>query len=102
MNISFVTDEYSRKIVGYHFADNLEAIETIQALRMAIDDNQVSVENLLRYSDRGIQFCSPSVAQLAEHLLVCVGINRLRRLRAPVWHRQVRQTIKSPARGKQA
>lgn len=34
--ISFITDAYSRKIVGYQLADNLESIETLKALQMAL------------------------------------------------------------------
>lgn len=34
--ISFITDAYSKKIVGYHLANSLETSETIQALEMAI------------------------------------------------------------------
>jgi putative transposase len=38
--ISLITDAYSRKIVGYHVARNLEAVETIQALKMALGNLQ--------------------------------------------------------------
>jgi len=34
--VSFITDAYSRMIVGYHVAETLEAIETVQALVMAL------------------------------------------------------------------
>ena len=36
--ISFITDAYSHKIVGYHVAETLESVETIQALKMALSD----------------------------------------------------------------
>ena len=36
--ISFITDAFSHKIVGFHVADNLAAIETIMALDMAINE----------------------------------------------------------------
>ena len=35
--ISFITDVYSHKIVGYQVADTMEAIESVRALKMAID-----------------------------------------------------------------
>ncbi len=34
--ISFITDAYSHRIVGYHVAETLETIESIQALHMAL------------------------------------------------------------------
>ncbi|MBE7508731.1 MAG: DDE-type integrase/transposase/recombinase [Bacteroidia bacterium] len=34
--ISFITDAYSHKIVGYQVAETMEAIESIQALQMAL------------------------------------------------------------------
>ncbi|XOV95344.1 MAG: IS3 family transposase [Bacteroidota bacterium] len=69
--ISFVTDALSRKIVGYHVADTLEAIETIKALRMAIDDNHGSLEDLIHHSDRGIQYCSSGyVSLLNKHKII--------------------------------
>ncbi len=64
--ISFVTDAYSRKIVGYHVADTLESIETVQALRMAIDNSEGSLNNLIHHSDRGIQYCSSTYVSLLE------------------------------------
>ena len=33
--ISLITDVYSHKIVGYHVAETLEAVDSIQALKMA-------------------------------------------------------------------
>ena len=36
MYISFITDVYSHKIVGYHVAETLAVVETIQALNMAL------------------------------------------------------------------
>ena len=35
--ISFITDVYSHKIVGYQVADTMEAIESVRALKMASD-----------------------------------------------------------------
>jgi transposase InsO family protein len=56
--ISFITDAYSRKIVGYHVADTMEAIESATALKMAIKTLKISAERLIHHSDRGSQYCS--------------------------------------------
>lgn len=56
--ISFITDAYSRKIVGYHVADNMEALESAKALTMAIKTLNPDVTGLIHHSDRGLQYCS--------------------------------------------
>lgn len=65
--ISLITDAYSRKIVGYHLADNLQTCETIQALEMALS-NLVTSEglSLIHHSDRGSQYCSNEYVKLLE------------------------------------
>ena len=65
--ISFVTDAYSHKIVGYHVAETLESIETIKALKMAVSSLDKSNEiQLIHHSDRGIQYCSHKYVKLLK------------------------------------
>lgn len=56
--ISFITDAYSRKIVGYHVAETMEAVESLSALKMAIKTLKVNANGLIHHSDRGLQYCS--------------------------------------------
>lgn len=56
--ISFITDAYSRKIVGYNVADTMEAIQSVKALRIAIKKLKLEVTGLIHHSDRGSQYCS--------------------------------------------
>ncbi|MCH8902756.1 MAG: IS3 family transposase [Bacteroidetes bacterium] len=62
--ISFITDAYSRKIVGYHVAETLEAVETLEALKMAFAGCKKEPEKLIHHSDRGIQYCSSPYVKL--------------------------------------
>jgi putative transposase len=62
--VSFITDVYSHKIVGYHLAPTLDAVETLQALKMAIDQLPSNYQNLIHHSDRGIQYCSSEYVSL--------------------------------------
>ena len=65
--ISFITDVYSHQIVGYHVAETLEAIESIQALQMAL--STLKLENQLQlthHSDRGLQYCSGAYVKLVQ------------------------------------
>lgn len=65
--ISFITDAYSRKIVGYHLADSLEAIESVKALKMALSTlNKRQENNLIHHSDRGVQYCSKEYVKLLK------------------------------------
>jgi putative transposase len=66
--ISFITDAYSRKIVGYHVADNMQAIESVKALKMAVNTLGHGVDRLIHHSDRGSQYCStPYVKTLKKN-----------------------------------
>ena len=63
--ISFITDAWSHKIVGYQVADTMEAIESIQALKMALKSLGKEKEiKLIHHSDRGVQYCSADYVKL--------------------------------------
>lgn len=65
--ISFITDAYSRKIVGYQAAQTMEAVETMEALKMAISGLEKGPDchfQLTHHSDRGVQYCSDTYVKL--------------------------------------
>lgn len=64
--ISFITDAYSHKIVGYHLAETLEAVGPVRALQMALNQNK-TLNNLYHHSDRGIQYCSEEYISLLKN-----------------------------------
>lgn len=67
--ISFITDAYSRKIVGSHVAQTMEAVETMEALKIAISDLRKGPDyhfQLTHHSDRGMQYCSDKYVKLLE------------------------------------
>lgn len=65
--ISFITDAFSHKIVGYHVAQTLEAIESIKALKMALSTLNPNLKyQLIHHSDRGIQYCSKDYVKLLQ------------------------------------
>jgi putative transposase len=51
-----ITDQFSRKIVGYHIARSLHAMGAIKALQMALVAHRPPRE-LIHHSDRGVQYC---------------------------------------------
>jgi len=65
--ISLVTDAYSRRIMGYAIADNLDAFNSLLALEMALHQI-VKGEGkwLIHHSDRGVQYCCTSYVRLLK------------------------------------
>jgi transposase InsO family protein len=63
--LSLITDAYSRKIVGFYLAETLEAVECINALRMAIA-GCCNCSRLVHHSDRGMQYCSIAYVDLLK------------------------------------
>ncbi len=64
--ISLITDAFSHKVVGYHMAETLQAIETLQALKMAVACLGGQASHLIHHSDRGIQYCSMEYINLLK------------------------------------
>jgi putative transposase len=61
--LSLITDQYSRKIVGYALSKSLSIEGSLKALKMAL--KQVSdTSRLIHHSDRGIQYCSKGYTEL--------------------------------------
>lgn len=56
--LNMVTDMYSRKIVGYAVADNMETESMIAALKMATAGRKNPLAKTIHHSDRGLQYCS--------------------------------------------
>jgi putative transposase len=62
--LNMITDVFSRKIVGYSVADNMETEAMIKALEMAIKQRKNPEKMTIHHSDRGLQYCSKEYAQL--------------------------------------
>jgi transposase InsO family protein len=54
--LALVTDKFSRKIVGYHCGDTLEAVGCVRALGMALADLP-EWAHPIHHSDQGSQYC---------------------------------------------
>jgi len=65
--ISLITDAYSHKIVGHNVASTMEAVESINALQMALSSlGDARPLQLTHHSDRGIQYCSGKYVKLLQ------------------------------------
>jgi len=56
--LSLVTDAYSKKIMGYYVADNLNTESSLIALQMAVKSRKDKELALIHHSDRGLQYCA--------------------------------------------
>lgn len=56
--LSIITDAYSKKIMGYYVADNLNTESSLKALRKAIKQRKNKDLPLIHHSDRGLQYCA--------------------------------------------
>lgn len=64
--LALITDKYSRKIVGWHVGDNLEAVGCLRALERALEDLPPE-SRPIHHSDQGSQYCCHQyVGRLAE------------------------------------
>jgi len=61
-----ITDAYSRKIVGFHVADNMRVESAVIALQKAFDQKPPDAI-VIHHSDRGMQYCSNEYVKLLQH-----------------------------------
>jgi len=61
--ICLITDAWSKKILGYSISDNLEGVNALRALRMAIAQAPDHLRDIIHHSDRGVQYCSKDYVQ---------------------------------------
>lgn len=56
--LHLITDAYSKRIMGYELSNNMEAVSTLKALNMALNNRRYNTSGLIHHSDRGLQYCS--------------------------------------------
>ena len=73
--VSLVTDQYSKKIMGYHVHQTLEAKGPLKALKMAMRNRCHNETNLIHHSDRGIQYCCEEYVNLLKHNKIQISMS---------------------------
>ncbi len=73
MYLSLLTDLYSRKIVGWNLAENLQAQQSIKALEMAIDDLPPNCWPI-HHSDRGSQYCCHEYVHVLNERAISISM----------------------------
>jgi len=74
--LSLITDAYSHKIVGYHVAPTLAAMETVCALQMALQQLGAAASHLIHHSDRGVQYCSEKYVHLLTTHQISISMTK--------------------------
>ena len=70
--LSLITDAYSKKIMGYYVADNLNTKSSVMALKMALKQRQNFNMPLIHHSDRGLQYCADQYQkELIKNKVLC-------------------------------
>lgn len=64
--LSLITDAYSKRIIGFNVADNMNTHSTITALKNAIKQRKDKSKILIHHSDRGLQYCSDQYQKLLQ------------------------------------
>jgi putative transposase len=66
--LAVILDSFSRKVVGWALAENLDASLAMEALDKALIDRKPNRSSLIHHSDRGVQYASVGYRiRLAEH-----------------------------------
>lgn len=74
--IVLIMDVYSRRIIGYHIADNMRAENNLAALQMALELR--GIENyhqcLIHHSDKGTQYASDAYTEKLERYEIRISM----------------------------
>lgn len=75
--LSLVTDQYSKRIMGYHVHDTLDANGPLEALKMALKARcYEDTSKLIHHSDRGAQYCCEDYITVLEKNGIQISMSR--------------------------
>jgi transposase InsO family protein len=69
-----ISDAYSKKILGYRLAKNLDSIHAVNSLQDAIKNTCQPISGLIHHSDRGIQYCSKEYTDLLNKHAISISM----------------------------
>ena len=71
--MSLITDKYSRKVVGWHAGDSLEALGCVRALEQALEDLPEWAKPI-HHSDQGCQYCCHEYVKRLEQAGLAISM----------------------------
>lgn len=74
--IVLIMDVYSRRIVGYHIAENMRAENNLSALQMALELRGIENyhQSLIHHSDKGTQYASDAYTEKLERYEIRISM----------------------------
>jgi transposase InsO family protein len=69
-----ITDAYSKKILGYRLAENLDSVHAVNSLQDAVKNICQPMTGLIHHSDRGIQYCSKEYTDLLNKHSILISM----------------------------
>ncbi len=63
--VAVILDAYSRRVVGWHLGEHLDAQLTLQALNRALQQRSIE-PGIMHHSDRGLQYCWQAYVERLE------------------------------------
>lgn len=72
--LNLVTDAFSRKIMGFSIAQNMNTEEMRKAYDMAVSLRKYPDEQLIHHTDRGVQYCSGDYVQISNDNNIAISM----------------------------
>jgi putative transposase len=73
--VAVVLDAYSRRVVGWHVGEHLDAQLTLQALNRALQQRSIEA-GIVHHSDRGLQYCWQAYVERLEECGFRISMSR--------------------------
>lgn len=74
--VIFITDAYSRKVIGHQVADRAHTSFCLAALQQALSQWVIREKDLIHHSDRGLQYCSYTYTGLLEQNDILISMTQ--------------------------
>lgn len=69
-----LTDAYSKRILGYRLAQNMDSSHAVNSLQDALESSSKPISGLIHHSDRGIQYCSHSYVEKLKEAGITISM----------------------------
>lgn len=69
-----LTDAYSKRILGYRLAPNMDSSHAVNSLQDAIANSCQPLDGLIHHSDRGLQYCSHAYVNILKQHQIAVSM----------------------------
>jgi transposase InsO family protein len=90
-----ITDMYSRKIVGWSLAQDMQTVHAIEALYGAIEQREASTLPTIHHSDKGTQYCCAAYVDILKGANIEISMTEKGDPRENAYAERINGTIKN-------